>query len=731
MSDGPRDDWVPTTCVRCAVGCGHVQVEGEDGGVGDARGDTDHPVNEGSVCPRGIKESREPLGNRVLSPMVRRDGELVETDWETALSEVADRFGRILERNRNGVAVLGSGQQTNEAAYQLGKLARAGFGTRYYDANTTLCMASAVKAYYHAFGSDAPPPTYDDIPEADAHVIWGSNPAASHPVMYRWILTSSDSETVTVDPVETSTAMDSDEHVSVEPGGDLALARGVMKRLVETERTDDAFVGAHTRGFDEVVGSLPSVEEAAREAGVSVDDVETLASALEGRALVYWEMGINQNTQGTRTAGALIDLCLATGNVRRGAGPFSVTGQANSMGTRVCSSKGTWPGHRDFGSVLQRQKVADFWGVPRDALADETGPGPVGVVEAFDDEVEACWTVATNPVASLPDSSRAEDRFCETFLVVQDAFRTPTVEHADVVLPAAAWGASEGTIINMERSVSRLRTVTEPRGDTRMDIEIINEVGRRTAPELFDDEVDPEEVFEEFAELTTGTPADLSGISYERLDEEKAVRWPAPDEDSEGGYRYYEEGSGYGPFGASEDWEFETPSGKARFTEPDGSSAERTVPEATDDEYPLTLTTGRLGDAYNSGVRTNEEPRPEEPPVARVNPETLPELGDDSFAVESRRASVGVSVEADEGVPEGVVWLPVHHPSVNRLTVSEVDPVSREPNYKQCAVRLLIVSAEDGEEAPERSEESEGGTKREKEKETEKEKEKEKERGAV
>lgn len=673
--------------------------------MADVRGDKDHPTNEGSVCPRGIKESREPLGERVLTPMVRRNGELVKASWEDAISEVAEKINRSLDRNKDSVAVLGSGQQTNEAAYLLGKLARGGFGTKHYDANTTLCMASAVAAYYHAFGSDAPPCTYDDIPEADAHVIWGSNPLVSHPVMYRWILSSSskDAEIITVDPVETETALDSSRHVEVDPGSDLALARAVMSRLVETRRLDEEFVEEHTKGFEAVVGSLPSVEAAASEAGVPVEDVEAIASALEDRALVYWEMGVNQSSQGTDTAGALIDLCLATGNIRNGGGPFSVTGQANSMGTRVCSCKGTWPGHRDFGNVYHRKKVAEHWGVSPEDLADETGPGPVGMIEAVGDEVDIVWTVATNPAASVPDSTEVEERLEDAFLVVQDAFRTPTVEHADIVLPAAAWGASEGTVINMERSVSRLRPVTEPKGDTRTDLEIIAEVGHRVAPEVVDKGVEPRALFDELAALTSGTPADMSGIDYDRLDKEKAVRWPAPNEETSGGYRYYLKKSGYRYYlGGAEDWKFETPSGNARFTVPDRGWAEG-IPEQKGEDYPLVLTTGRLKDAYNSGVRTNDEPRPSEKPVARMDPDTFDrnEYEDGDFVVESRRASVEVSVETDDSVPEGVVWLPIHHPSVNRLTLPEVDPVSREPNLKQCAVRLVETTVSEKAEGPE------------------------------
>jgi len=385
--------------MRCAVGCGHVQ-RGVDVGYGldTVRGDAAHPVNRGLACQRGVEETADPSGEWLTQPLVRRGGELKKTTWDVALARIVEEFGETLERDRVGVAVLGSGQQTNEAAYALGKLARGGFGTRYYDANTTLCMASAVNVYYDAFGSDAPPCTYDDIPDAESHVVWGANPRVAHPVMFRWISDSADdpdSELIVVDPVESETAETADTHVSPDLGGDLDLARAVLAHVVETGRVDEAFVAESTSGFDDLVAGLPDPEAAADRAGVPFDAVEKLADALDDPTLIYWGMGVNQSVQGTDTAGALVDCCLATGNVGPGSGPFSLTGQSNSMGTRVCSSKGGWPGQRDFDDPESRELVAEEWGVPVDRLPDDTGPGPVGTVAAIaDGPIEAVYAPA-------------------------------------------------------------------------------------------------------------------------------------------------------------------------------------------------------------------------------------------------------------------------------------------------------------------------------------------------
>ncbi|ESP87806.1 assimilatory nitrate reductase NasA [Candidatus Halobonum tyrrellensis] len=700
MSDpDPEDrDPVPTTCMRCAVGCGHLHHRVDTGyGIGSAQGDVSHPVNRGMACPRGIEESVDPDGEWLERPLIRKGSTLVATTWEDALDRAVSGLSAALERDPDGVAVLGSGQQTNEAAYALGKLARGGFGTRYYDANTTLCMASAVTAYYDAFGSDAPPCTYDDIDGAETHLVWGANPAVAHPVMFRWIAESArddDSRLVVVDPVGTKTAGVADDHVALDLGTDLALARAVLARVLERGEVDREFVESATTGFEEVADSLPSVASAAETAGVSVETVDLLAEALSDPTLVYWGMGVNQSVQGTDTAGALIDLCLATGNLGPGTGPFSLTGQANSMGTRVCSSKGSWPGQRPFDDPAERRTVADAWGVPVDRLPDDPGPGPVGTLEAVDDgPVEAVWAVATNPVAGMPDATAVRERLEDSFLVVQDAFRTETVELADVVLPAATWGESDGTATNMERRVSRVRPAMETPPGIRTDLDIVTTVGERVVPGLFG-AADPEPVFEEFAALTAGTPADLSGVSYDRLDDAGAVRWPAPDAASEGGYRYLAGADETaGRTGGDASWAFETPSGRARFSTGEHGG----VAEPTDEEYPLVLTTAREADGYNTGVRSRGAATPDAP-LARAHPDTLSETGLDPDAdratLGSRRGSVPVRPEADPAVPRELVWLPVHHPRTNELTLPDTDPRSDEPNFKQCAVRLRPAGAD-------------------------------------
>jgi assimilatory nitrate reductase catalytic subunit len=279
----------------------------------------------------------------------------------------------------------------------------------------------------------------------------------------------------------------------------------------------------------------------------------------------------------------------------------------------------------------------------------------------------------------MPDASHVRRALDDVFLVVQDAFYSDTVECADVVLPAATWGESEGTTINMERRVSRVTAATDPPGAVRQDVDVIATIGNRIDPDLFaEPPLDPEAVFDELRGMTAGTTADLSGITYDRLADELAVRWPAPDTESQGGYQYHDDG----------DWSFHTDSGRAHFS----TVAHQRVPEPIDEEYPLTLTTGRLSGVYNTGVRTRGDDAGR--PTARMHPETIAEhldvLDRGRTVLESRRSRVTVDVAPTDGVPPGVVWLPIHNAAANELTLSEVDPESAEPNFKQCAVGLQV-----------------------------------------
>jgi assimilatory nitrate reductase catalytic subunit len=237
--------------------------------------------------------------------------------------------------------------------------------------------------------------------------------------------------------------------------------------------------------------------------------------------------------------------------------------------------------------------------------------------------------------------------------------------------------------MNMERRVSRVTAAREPPEGVRQDVDIIGAVADRVVPELFDStRLDPEALFDEVAALTRGTTADISGISYDRLSEELAVRWPAPDAGTNAGYRYDDDG----------EWSFPTPSGRARFAGGTG----RDPPEPPDAEYPLTLTTARAADGYNTGIRSRDGDGGD--PVARIHPDSVAahegRIDGGRVTITSRRGRVTVRVDADESVPRGVVWLPIHHPATNRLTLPDRDPQSKEPHFKGCAVRLVAPGTE-------------------------------------
>ena len=704
-----------TTCARCAVGCGLRTALGDGGRDLRVTGDPAHPIGRGQACRRGVEETAtEPATERITRPHLRRDGDLVPVSWERALDAVADRLDPLVATDPDRVGVLGSGQQTTEAAYLLGRVARGAIGTRRYDANTTLCMASAVAAYYGAFGADAPPPTYADVPDAESHVVWGANPAVAHPVLFSRIRESaagSGGELVVVDPLRTRTAEAADVHVAPEPDGDFALAQAVLAAAIDADHVDDAFVEANTVRFDRLRASLPDVADAAEAAGVGPDAVGRLADAFSRPTLLYWGMGVNQSAGGTATARALIDCCLATGNLGPGTGPFSLTGQSNSMGTRICSSKGRWPGGRAFDDPAARRAVADAWGVPRERLPDDSGPGPVDLAaDVAAGEVDALWTVATNPAVGLPNADAAREALSEVFLVAQDAFRSETVALADVVLPAATWGETAGTLVAMDRTVSRVRPARDPPGAARRDAAIIAAVGNRLRPDGPDLDPSPERTFDEFAALTAGTPADCSHVTYDRLDRAGAIRWPrgavVPPGGSDGGsvppdataarYRYADGDGGFA---------FPTPSGRARFSAPGSYDP----PEPPDETYPLVLTTVRERNAYNTGVRgwgsandSGATDGPETPDGSGTPADGRLPLGvspatrrawrsvtsGDEVTVASRRGRVAGRLVEDDRVPDGVVRAPIHHPSVNRLTLDVVDPESGEPAYKACAVRV-------------------------------------------
>src|SRR5262245_17495100 len=350
------DRWIPTTCGYCSVGCGML-IGVKDGRAVSVRGNPDHPVNRGVLCPKGLSEHHTIAAeNRALYPMLRRDKRAARqrTSWNEALSVMATRFREVQrEHGRESVGVVSTGQLVTEEFYTLGKLVQLGLGTRNYDGNTTLCMSTAVSGYKRSFGSDGPPGAYEDLEHADVILLIGANIADNHPILWQRLEANPAKTLIVVDPRVTKTAMLADLHLPVKPRSDIALINGIIHILIESDLIDHAYVDAHTTGFDGLYESVRKYrpERVSEITGLSVESIYRVAS-LYGNAraaFIGWTMGVNHSSKGTETVNAINNLALITGNIgRTGAAPFSITGQCNAMGTREAGFTSSLPGYRQF-----------------------------------------------------------------------------------------------------------------------------------------------------------------------------------------------------------------------------------------------------------------------------------------------------------------------------------------------------------------------------------------------
>jgi assimilatory nitrate reductase catalytic subunit len=619
---------------------------------------------------------------------------LTPTTWDSALDRVAGGFRALMaEHGPDAVAILSTGQLVTEEFYALGKLARLGLGIRHYDGNTTLCMSSAVAGYKSSFGSDGPPGAYADLEQADCILLVGANIADNHPLLAPRVLANQAATVIVVDPRVTKTAMIADVHLAIRPRTDVVLINALMKVIVDEGLVDTDYVSAHTEGYPELVAHLATVDvaAAAAECGIAPELLHRAALAF-GRAergFVAWTMGVNHSVQGTATVTLLNDLCLITGNIGRpGAAPFSITGQCNAMGTREAGGTSSLPGYRRFDSADDRAELAGLWGVPVARIPTERGRAYPDIIDGIlDGTIRGLWIIATNPPVSFPNRRRLEAALAQLdLLVVQDGFETPTTKQGDVVLPAAIWGEKTGTYTNSERRVSLVRRAVDPPGQARSDLDIFLTVAERLGmrDELFPGWHGPEDAFAEWARVSAGRLCDYSGITYQRIDEAGGVQWPCPAgaEQPEGGTaRLY----GDGRFG--------TPSGRAQLR----CVSPQPLSESPSEDFPLLLNTGRTVEHWHTRTKTGrvgilEEMAPAawvevSPPDAR----RLRLATGDRVRISSARGAVDdLAVRVTATVRQGEVFVPFHYDErcVNLLTVDEFDPISREPNYKQCAVRL-------------------------------------------
>lgn len=686
------DTWTKTTCGYCSVGCGML-VGTKDGVPVAARGNPEHPVNRGKLCPKGLSEHhtlRAP--GRATRPMMRRLGRgsaLEPVSWKEALDAMVGRIGSLQqEYGKQTLGVVSTGQLLTEELYTLGKLVQLGFGTNNYDGNTTLCMASAVSGYKLSFGSDGPPGAYADMECADVVLLMGSNIADNHPILCNRLRKNPKQVLIVADPRVTKTAMMADIHLPVKPRSDIALLNGIAHILLRDGLVDKSYVDAHTEGFEELRAFVAEYtpEMVSRTTGLTVEKIETVAH-LYGRAraaFIGWTMGVNHSTQGAVTVAAINNLALLTGNLGRvGGAPFSITGQCNAMGSRESSFTSALPGYRKFESEQHRRELAQIWGVNEERLPRARGLAYPDIIEAaVVGRVKALWFIATNPVVSFPNHDLLVQALrTAEFVVVQDGFfPTPTAEYADLVLPAGVWGEKEGTYTNSERRVSKVNAFCVPPGEAKRDFDIFMALAERLGVK---DEIYPQwsstrDAWLEWLKVSAGRMCDYSGFDWQQLEDEGGAQW--------GGDRLYRDGV------------FPTESGKAKL---------HCVPclpfvEQPDSEYDLILNTGRTVEHWHTRTKTGAIPLLNNlVPHAwlEMNPADAERLSlrqHDRVTIRSRRNAVtNVELRITGIVAPGQVFMPFHfaEQNSNLVTLGAYDPISREPNFKQCAVRVERSSA--------------------------------------
>jgi len=687
--------WVKTTCGYCSVGCG-ILLGVRDGKAVAARGNPDHPVNRGKLCPKGLAEHHIIAApGRATQPLLRKNGVLTPVSWDEALDTMVSRITQIQARHgKQSLGVIGTGQLLTEEFYTLGKLVQLGFGTANNDGNTTLCMASAVSGYKLSFGSDGPPGSYADMESADVILLIGANIADNHPILCHRLDRATPGThprtLIVVDPRVTKTAMMADRHLAIKPRSDIALINGIAHILIREGLIDRAYIDAHTNGFAEFAAFVAAFTptHVAAITGLTESQI-TETALLYGRAksaFIGWTMGVNHSTQGAMTVAAINNLALITGNIgRTGAAPFSITGQCNAMGTREAGFCSSLPGYRKFDDPDDRAQLADLWRIPVERIPTARGLAYPDIIQgAVDGPIKALWFVATNPVVSFPNRALLEKALRSVeFLVVQDGFHpTPTSDFAHLVLPAAIWGEKEGTYTNSERRISKCNPAVAPPGLARPDFDIFLALAERLGvrDELYPNWQTPNDAYREWQRVSAGRLCDYSHFSWQQIDDANGIQW--------GGPSLYTDGT------------FPTPDGRASLH----SVLCDPPTEQPDQEFPFNLNTGRTVEHWHTRTKTGKVSQLDHMvPNAwlEMNPADAHRLAlrpHDRVTIFSRRGHVAdVELRVTSIVAPGQVFMPFHFAEANsnNVTLGAFDPISREPNFKQCAVRIAQTTAYD------------------------------------
>jgi anaerobic selenocysteine-containing dehydrogenase len=718
-------EWKYTTCNYCSTGCAIELGLGEDGRIVTSRGHAGADVNRGKLCIKGLLEHElfESPGRGTV-PLMRDKAHLPfqPTSWDSALDSTAAKIKQIQQKyGRDAFAVVSTGQLLTEEFYTLGKLVRGQIGTNNYDGNTTLCMASAVSGYKRSFGSDGPPGCYDDFEHTHCLMAFGSNLPEQHPIIYwrlKEALEKRSFPLIVVDPRVTMLAQFADIHLPITPGTDCVLINAMMYVIFDEGLQDDDYIAKHTNGIDELRALVADYnpKTAQHVCGIDEDRIRTVARiyAKAPTAMSIWTMGINQSTHGSDGVVNINNLNLVTGNIGiPGGTSLSITGQCNAMGTREWSSCSGLPGYRALEKDKDRNTVADFWGIDPSFFPAKRGLAQTDIFPAIETgEIKGMWLVATNPMTSMANQPRIRKAMEKLeFLVVQDVYSdVETTQYAHVYFPAAVWAEKEGCHTNTERRVNLTRNVLPPFADSKPDFWIFNQMAKRFSernkihfPET------AEGAFEEMRELSKGKgrTLDISGMSYDRIEAARGIQWPYSeaqaqlDEAAIGPVLSFDMQRRQDFIGARRlytDGHFQTDDGRAKL-----------IPvrffnnnECPDTEYPFWLNSGRVVEHFHTRTRTGKIGNCNKfspTPYMEMNPDAAEALGIEHQSyvrLVSRRGDAVVMVQLTQRVGRDMLFVPFHfHDCVNRLTLGLLDPHSRQPAFKQNAVRVELIDQQE------------------------------------
>jgi anaerobic selenocysteine-containing dehydrogenase len=738
LAEGDVDAWVRSACVLCSNGCG-CDIAVKDGRMVGIRGRTDDAINRGRLGPKGLYASWQGMRgkDRLTQPLIRRHGELVPATWDEAMETIVARSRQLLDEiGPLSHGFYTSGQLFLEEYYALAVLGKAGIGTPHMDGNTRLCTATAASSLKETFGADGQPGCYDDIDHCDAMFLFGHNMAATQTVTWARVLDRlagpNPPRLVAVDPRSTPVAEQAEVHLAIKAGTNLALMLGLVREVLANDWIDAEYVAAHTVLLEELRKQAEpwTLERTAGVCEVPAADIHRAAEIFgtSERVLSTVLQGFYQAPQATAASCQVNNLHLLRGMLGRpGAGILQMNGQPTAQNNRECGADGDLPGFRNWENPDHVQQLADLWGV--DSLVIPHWAPPTHAMQLFryveQGSIPFLWVSATNPAVSLPQLARIREILAkpELFLVVQDLYLTETAEYADVVLPAAGWGEKTGTFTNATRTVHLSEKAVEPPGEARADFDIFVDYARRMdfrrndgAPLI--DWSEPEDAYRAWQECSRGRPCDYTGISYDDLRRESGIQWPRREGETTSVARLYAEADfpSHPDYCESYGHDLLTGAtvGKEAYSaiRPDGRALLKSAPyvgphEPPDDEYPLALTTGRSRYHFHTRTktgRTHELVAAESEPwveLSEVDAASLSLSAGELVEVASRRGRMVAPLRIT-GIRPGTLFVPFHYgywdappgaperrpTAANELTVTEWDPVSKQPLFKTGAVRV-------------------------------------------